>query len=162
MDQGIFAPIFYAMIGSWGRAVIRWALDNPYLVGGFMSLWMVLFFAGNWQLNRLKERTNKLVIHEANRLLGEVPGITVKQFYKKLKPSWEEMVKHNAWFVPHRWELWPMPATPSIVEQRIDFTAEWLGEFLWMEEVKMHGAKPRENPPEDDPLTKLKKMGRNQ
>lgn len=160
MDQGIFAPIFFAMIGSWGRAVIRWALDNPYAVGGFLSLWMVLFLAGNWQLSRIKERTNKLVIDEAKRSLGETPGITVKQFYEKLKPSWDAMVKNSALFIPHRWELWPMPATPGIVEKRIDFTPAWLGEFLWLEEIKMKGAKERDDLPEEDPLTKIKNLGR--
>jgi hypothetical protein len=70
------------------------------------------------------------------------------------------MVKSSAWFIPHRWELWPLPATPDIVQRRLDFTPEWLGEFLWLEEIKMRGAKPREDQPEEDPLTKIKQMGR--
>lgn len=157
MDQGIFAPIFFAMIGSWGRAVIRWALDNPYPVGGFLTLWMMLFLAGNWQLSRIKERTKAISLKEARRLLEHEPDIRVKQFYDQLKPDWERMVRSSALFIPHRWELWPMPASPHRVEQRIDFTPEWLGEFLWLNEVKMRGAKPREDEPEDSPLEKMKK-----
>lgn len=160
MDQGIFAPIFFAMIGSWGRAVIGWALENPTPVGAFFTVWLVLFAASQWQLNRIKERTNILAIEQAQKQLGDNPSITVKQFYEALRPAWEQMVRASALFIPHRWELWPLPATPGIVEQRIDFSEEWLGEFLWLEEIKMRGAKPREDAPEEDPLTKMKKMSK--
>ncbi len=160
MDQGIFAPIFFAMIGSWGRAVIGWALENPEVVGGLLTLWMVLFLAGSWQLSRIKERTNTLSLEEAKRLLEDNPDITISQFYEYLKPKWDKMVRTSAFFVPHRWELWPLPATPGVVQRRIDFSPEWLGEYLWLEEIKMKGAEPREDAPEDDPLTQLKKLGR--
>jgi hypothetical protein len=149
------------MIGSWGRAVIGWALNNPGIVSTFFAVWLALFATSNWQLNRIKSKTHKLVLKEAEKILEQKPNINIKDFYESLHPIWRGMVKDSALFIPHRWELWPMPATPNRVQKRIDFTPEWLGEFLWMEEVKMNGVKPPEKPPEDDPLTKLKKMGRN-
>lgn len=162
MDQGILAPIFFAMIGSWGRAVIRWATDNPGPVGAFFGIWLLFFATSQWQLNRIKDRTNKLALEEAQKQLEANPNITIQEFYATLKPDWQHMIKRSALFIPHRWELWPLPATPGIVQQRIDFSEEWLGEFLWLEEIKMRGAKPREDAPEEDPLTKMKKLSRGQ
>lgn len=160
MDQGIFAPIFFAMIGSWGRAVIRWALENPFTVGGFLTLWMVLFLSGTWQLNRIKERTSALSLREAKRLLKDNPEINIREFYNNVKPAWEQMVRDSALFIPHRWELWPIPATPEIVQERVDFTPEWLGEFLWLEKIKMRGAKQRKDAPEEPPLQKILRGGK--
>jgi hypothetical protein len=122
--------IFYAIVGSWGRTAIEWMLANPAIVGAALLMWIVTLLSGKAQLRRIKSRTGLLVLEMARQSLEEEPRPGVDQLYDRLYPQWCQMVRRSALFIPHRWELWPLPATPSIVRGRIDFTPEWLDQYL--------------------------------
>jgi len=138
--------IIYAIVGSWGRAAIEWMLANPAIVGAVLLIWMGILLGGKMQLRRVERRTGLLVLEAARQALGEEPRPRVDQLYDRLYPQWCQMVRRSALFILHRWELWPLPATPSIVRRRIDFTPEWLAQYLRTHGFKVHGADPKTKP----------------
>lgn len=102
----------------------------PSFVGVLLGVWLVLFLTGRFQFGHIKKRTVDLVLSRLDSLLEASPDLTVEEYYAFLLPRWEQMVRSSAWFIPHKTELWPMPATPQYVAQRIHFSPEWLGAFL--------------------------------
>ena len=138
--------IIYAIVGSWGRAAIEWMLANPAIVGAALLIWTLILLSGKAQLRRIERRTGLLVLEAARRALEEGLRPGVDQLYDRLYPQWCQMVRRSALFILHRWELWPLPATPSIVRRRIDFTPEWLDQYLRMHGFKVRGADPETKP----------------
>ena len=122
--------ILYAIVGSWGRAAIEWMLAHPLVMGIILLAWMGMLYGGKAQLKRVESRTHSLVLEEARQYLAEAPGLNANHLYDRLYPQWRQMVRRSALFITHRWELWPLPAIPSLVRQRIGFTPEWLGQYL--------------------------------
>lgn len=129
--------IFRSMLGAWGRAVIDWLQAHPATTAGVLALWLALFFTGKYQLQRLQQRTQELVLENTPILLKQEPGLSAQQLYDLLYPEWRLMLRKTAWFIPHRWELWPVPATPKRAAQRIDFTPEWLHQHLMANEIEV-------------------------
>jgi hypothetical protein len=140
----MFEGILYALIGNWGRAVIGWALENPVPVSLGFALWLSVFFLGKVQLKMIREKTEAWILTSSREILKKSGNITVEQLYKQLLPQWEQNVRGTALFIPHRWEIWPVPATPRFVKKRINFTPEWLGGFLWANGIKLPGARAPE------------------
>lgn len=136
--------LFYTLIGEWGLAVIEFATNNPGLILFIFGLWIAIFSLGKYQLNSIRTKTESWVLESANRILTETPGISVTKLYDQLYPGWEMNLKGSAYFIMHRWEIWPMPATPRFVKDRIDFSPEWLGGFLWANGIKLPGSKAPE------------------
>lgn len=137
--------LFYAMIGKWGLAVIDFATDNPTVILVIASLWLATFFLGRYQLNSIRAKTETWILESTNHILSETPGISVSKLYDQLYSTWETNLKGSAYFIMHRWEIWPVPATPRFVKDRIDFNPEWLGGFLWANGIKLPGSKAPEN-----------------
>ncbi|MEJ2012686.1 MAG: hypothetical protein P8X64_10770 [Anaerolineales bacterium] len=136
----MFQEMLYALIGSWGRAVIQWALANPVTVGLACGAWLAMIGASKLQLKWLKDRTAELALNSARAVLEKEPQIQVTKLYDRLSPVWTDMVRKTAFFIPHRWEIWPVPATPKRVAERLDFSPEWLGEYLWENGIEVRGA----------------------
>jgi hypothetical protein len=130
--------IFYSIIGTWARAVIEWLQANPAITLSVLLLWIAIFFAGKYQLQRVERRTRAFVLKNAQQMLDENPQMNSAQLYEKLYPRWCQLLRKTAWFVPHRSELWPLPATPKIVNDRINFTPEWLHNYLKTNGINVH------------------------
>ena len=139
----MFQEILYGLVGDWGEAAIKWMVANPAIVGGVLLVWMGLLAAGKLQVRRIKDRTQSMVLDAANQRRDEGKGVGAKQLHRRLYPDWSEMVRHSALFVPHRLEMWPVPATPENVEHHVDFTPEWIYRFLSARGFRVHGAKPK-------------------
>jgi hypothetical protein len=122
--------MIYAIVGSWGRAAIEWMLARPLVMGITLLVWMGMLYSGKVQLKRVESRTHSLVLEGAHQYLSEAPRLNADHLYDRLYPQWRQMVRRSALFITHRWELWPLPAIPAIVRERIDFTPEWLGQYL--------------------------------
>jgi PTS system galactitol-specific IIA component len=135
---------FYAMTGEWGLAVIDFATNNPGFIIVFFGLWLSTFYLGRYQLNSIRRKTEAWALESSQRILALTPGITVDHLYEQLYPEWVVNLRGTAYFIPHRWEIWPVPATPRFVKGRIDFTPEWLGGFLWANGIKLPGSKAPE------------------
>jgi len=94
------------------------------------SIWLILFLWGRSQLNKIKDATAQLVLENIETAKKNNKNLTVDQYYQMLYPKFEAYVKANVKFVPHKTELFPMPAKPEYVKTRIHFTPEWVGAFL--------------------------------
>ncbi len=78
-----------------------------------LFVWLALFLAAKWQYDRLRKRTIELALAKAEELMRRDRSVTVEQCYEALLPDWKAMLKQTTWFIPHKTELWPMPATPD-------------------------------------------------
>ena len=94
------------------------------------SIWLILFLWGRSQLNKIKDATAQLVLENIEAAKKKNKNLTIDQYYRMLYPKFETFIKTNAKFVPHKTELFPMPAKPEYVKTRIHFTPEWVGAFL--------------------------------
>ncbi len=65
----MFDSLFYALIGNWGRAVIGWALENPFWVFLGFALWLAVFGMGKLQLEGIRKKNRGLGVADlkANR-----------------------------------------------------------------------------------------------
>jgi hypothetical protein len=139
----MFKEILYAFVGSWGRAAIEWGLANPVPVGLSCGTWLLIIGASKLQLKWIKDRTESLTIATAQSVLEKEPLLPLDKLYERVFPSWSQMVRKTAVFIPHRWEIWPVPATPKRVAGRVDFTPEWLGQHLRANGIEVSGATPK-------------------
>jgi hypothetical protein len=149
--------LFYALIGKWGLGVIDFATNNPGLILIVFGLWLSVFYLGRYQLNAIRSKTESWVLESAKSILKEHPGINEQKLYEQLYPEWEQNLRGSAYFIMHRWEIWPVPATPRFVKGRLDFTPEWLGGFLWANGIKLPGSKAPEKDERSPNLPKVPK-----
>ncbi len=138
----MFDSLFYALIGNWGRAVIGWALENPSWVFLGAALWLAIFGMGKLQLKRIREKTEAWVLPTSRQIVADTPDISIDDLYEHLYPRWVNHIRGSAVFILHRWEIWPLPATPRFVKDRLDFTPGWLGSFLQANGLSVRGRDP--------------------
>lgn len=106
-------------------------------VFGILSgVWLAFFLLGQFQFNRIKARTTQMIMEKAIQFQQQEAKPTVETYFAWLQPHWESMLKNSAWFILHKTELWPMPASPDYVRNRMNFTLAWLGAYL-----RLHGHK---------------------
>ena len=139
----MFQEILYGLVGDWGEAAIKWMVANPAIVGAVLVAWMGLLAAGKLQVRRIKARTQAMVLDAANQRREGGNKVAAKQLYSRLYPDWSQMVRRSALFVPHRLEMWPVPATPANVQHHVNFSPEWIYECLTAQGFRLHGAKPK-------------------
>jgi hypothetical protein len=118
------------MLGGYGNALLVFITSNPALLALVLVAWFGVIFAGNLQLRRVERETVRLVVHESARLMAANPTITARQLHEALYPVWVAELRRWAWYVPHRWELWPVPAQPETVQRHFEFTPKWLRQVL--------------------------------
>ena len=126
----MFQELIYGMLGQWSRVVVEWSIANPLPVGIFFTTILAMWISGKYQFQRLEEGTEAYLLDQAPPTLAEDPNLSDRQLYDKLYPGWAKMVRKNAIFILHRWELWPLPATPDRVQDRLGYSPEWMCEFL--------------------------------
>lgn len=141
--------ILYGIVGDWGEAAIKWMLANPAIIAAALLVWMGLLGAGKYQVQRLRRRTESLVLAAAHQSRATGKGLGAKDLYRNLYPEWSAMVRHSALFIPHRLELWPVPASPARVQERIGFTPDWIHDFLTDQGFSVHGARTKASRPQD-------------
>lgn len=94
------------------------------------SIWIVLFLWGRSQFNKIKDATIKLILDNIDDALKTHENLTIDQYHELLSPQVDAIIQANAKFIPHKTELFPMPAKPSYVKSRMNFTPEWVGAIL--------------------------------
>jgi hypothetical protein len=104
--------------------------DPTFTFAILAAIWLLILATGRYQLKKVKENTVELILTEAKRQIKGNKSISMQTFYKKIYPSWCQMLKSTAWFIPHKTELWPMPASPDYVKDRIKFLPDVVGQFL--------------------------------
>lgn len=138
----MFDSLFYALIGNWGRAVIGWALENPFWVFLGFALWLAVFGMGKLQLEGIRKKTEDWVLQTSRQIVADTPDISIDDLYERLYPRWVDHIRGSAVFILHRWEIWPLPATPRFVKDRLDFTPGWLGSYLQANGLSVRGRNP--------------------
>jgi hypothetical protein len=128
------------MLGSLGRPVLDFILNNQPLVSAILALWLGVFVAGRWQLQRIERKSASLVVEMGRELVAEKPHITARGLYKRIYPRWSQSLREWAWFVPHRFDLWPVLVKPETVQQKLPFSPQWIADVL-----RQHGIQLEEN-----------------
>jgi hypothetical protein len=126
----MFLEFIRGMLGSLGRPVLDYMLDNPSVVTVVLTVWVGIFVAGRLQLRRIEQRSVELVVEMGRELIAREPHITARGLYKRIYPRWCEAVRGWAWFVPHRLDLWPVPVRPETVQQKLFFSPQWIADVL--------------------------------
>lgn len=123
------------MLGGYGNTLLIFVASNPALLALVLVAWFGVMFAGNLQLRRVERETVQFVVRESARLLAANPTISARQLREALYPIWVAELRRWAWYVPHRWELWPVVAKPETVQRHFEFTPKWLHQVLseWRE-----------------------------
>lgn len=131
--------ILKSMLGAWGRFLLEVMTDNPAPVTTIFAVWLAIFFAGRVQLWRIEQKSRALVVELGRELLATTPQMTAQGLYQSIYPRWGEAVPHWAWFIPHRLDLWPVPAKAEWVQQKLAFSPQWIAEVL-----RQHGFQVKE------------------
>lgn len=126
----MFQELIYAMLGPWSKTAIEWAIANPLPVGIVSTTLLVIWLSGKYQLDRVEKKTKEYALNAAKEVLERNPDIDIEDLYDRIYPGWATMVTNTARFVPHRWELWPVPTDPEKVKDQIEFNPEWLSTYL--------------------------------
>ena len=117
---------------------------NPIFSFITFSIWLIFFVWGRAQFNRIKKLTQSIIVEEARIEIKKNKSITLKEFYDQIYPSWCDLVKKSIWFIPHKSELWPMPAKPDYVRKRIGFNHEWTARVLLENGIELKGREVQE------------------
>jgi len=115
-------------------------IDIQFLYVFSLFIWLLFFLAGKFQYSRLRNATMNLALEQADTLLRRDRDLTVEHCYEVLLPEWERMLKRTTWFIPHKTEMWPMPARPDYVRNRMNLSPVWLGAFLELNGFKLLAA----------------------
>ena len=110
----MFMAYLRCMLGSFGRSALDFMLANPLFTSGILTVWLGVFVAGRLQLRHIERNSGELVVEMGRELIAKKPNITAAGLYRRIYPRWSEAVREWAWFVPHRLDLWPVPARPVI------------------------------------------------
>jgi len=146
------------MIISWVRtmlgplsAILDWFSAHPGIITAVLVVWFALYIAGRIQLSRIRQRTAALVVEQSRHELAFDPSISLAALREKLLARWQaEFAGWRYLFVPHKYEFWPVKATPGNVLVKMPFTPEWLHELL----TKASVAHPEPPPPPAIPKIK--------
>ena len=133
----MFLAFIKSMLGSLGRPVLDFILDNPSFVTVILAVWLGVFAAGRLQLRRIEHKSVELVLEMGQELIAKKPHITARGLYKRIYPHWCEAMRGWAWFVPHRLDLWPVPVRPETVQQKLPFSPQWIAEVLRQHDIRL-------------------------
>ncbi len=133
----MFVEFIKSMLGSLGRPVLDFMLDNPSFVTGILAVWLGVFVAGRLQLRHIERKSVELVVEMGRELIAKKPHITARGLYKRVYPRWCEAIRGWAWFVPHRLDLWLVPVKPETVQQKFPFSPQWIADMLRKHDIQL-------------------------
>jgi hypothetical protein len=107
--------------------VLDFFAENPNLFLGLMIMWMGVYLAGKIQLVQIESRSVDLLVRYARARAGKDLPASAEQLQREFLPVWrEEQANWRRWFIPHRYDFWPVPATPENLITRIPLSPEWV------------------------------------
>ncbi len=125
-----------AMLGPF-VFIADWATANPLAWGAILFVWTGVWALGKVQQQRIANETTGLVLDMSHKLLAEKPTASAQDLYKAIYPVWAASLPRWAKFVPHRLEMWPVPARPEAVQQQLQFSPEWISRTLAEHEIQV-------------------------
>lgn len=124
------------MLGPFAR-VLDFLLQNPVFTTALLLVWLMIYMAGRVQLRQIEQKTQELVLQLSREYLAQQPHLSATDLYQQIYPHWSQAVPGWGRFVPHRLDLWPVPATPENVAQKIAFSPRWIAELLKAQNIKL-------------------------
>jgi hypothetical protein len=119
-----------SMLGKSGGALLDWLRSHTGVTTGLLGVLLVTYALGRFQLWRIEQRTAALVLEMSKEWLRQKPNITANGLYRRIYPRWSKAVGQWAWFIPHRWEIWPVPARAETVRLKMSFSPQWIAALL--------------------------------
>ncbi len=120
----------YMMLGPWSRVALPWLASQSSWIAGLGVVLVVLVGAGEMQLKKNEQYLQKDIVAVAHSLRNQGRDILPEDVFEKVQKDWSEQINKLAWFIPHRWDMWPIPATLPNVKERIGFSPEWVKNVL--------------------------------
>jgi hypothetical protein len=134
-----------SMLGRAGSAAMDWLIGHPIFTTAVLGLALAAYLLGRLQLTRIERRTAALVLDMSREWLRKKPNLTASGLYRRIYPVWSQSVSGWAWFIPHRWELWPVRVRPETVQRKLALSPQWIAELL-----ARHGLSPGTQEPEEN------------
>jgi len=129
-----------SMLGPF-NAVLDYFSKYPEQLTFLLAIWAVVYYAGYLQLKRIEAKTKALVLRESSARLRKQPGTSAQEMYEAVYPLWAaEFKSWKYWYIPHRWDLWPVKPTEENVSDKLPFTTEWLAALLEKNGVSLQPA----------------------
>ncbi len=111
--------------------IYDYILSHPSLVTIVFTVLVAVYLAGLFQLKSVEKKTREFVLDLAPELIKSKPHITSSGIYKHVLPRWEKELKNwHPLFIPHRLDIWPVPATAKNVITKMGFSPDWIKELL--------------------------------
>ncbi len=126
------------MIMTWIRGnlgplavIMDFFAAHPEILTAILALWMLIYAIGHIQVKMIESRTARLVIERCRLLMAADPQLSLAELREKILPAWLEEYKNwSFYFVPHKYDFWPVPATPKNVLVKLPLSNEWLARVL--------------------------------
>lgn len=122
--------MFFSFLGSWSRQLVDWLMANPFYLLLIYGSWLILLSSGKWQLKRNIDYLEKTTLAVAEKHLSLGKPMDSRLIYEEVYQAWKQQIHRLGWFIPHRWELWPLPARIELVQRRIGFSPQWVQDVL--------------------------------
>lgn len=118
--------------------IYDYILSHPAVITVVLGILVLFYLAGLFQLKIVEKKTREFILALAPDLIKEKPHITSSGIYKHVLPRWEiELKKWNVLFIPHRLDIWPVPANPKNLVSKMGFNPEWVRKLLEEEKFKL-------------------------
>ncbi len=131
--KGVLGPFAY---------VLDFLLENPVITTTLLLVWLTIYLAGRVQLRQIEQKSRALVLQLSREYLAQQPHLSATGLYQHIYPHWSKAVPGWGRFVPHRLDLWPVPATPENVAQKIAFSPRWIAELLDAQNINLPPDQP--------------------
>lgn len=126
--------------GLLGRLepIYDYVLTHPALITIIFTVFVFIYLAGLFQLKYAEKKTRELVLILTPDLIKLKPHITSSGIYKHVLSRLEnEIKKWHLLFIPHRLDIWPVPANIKNIVSKMGFNPEWVKKILEEESIKL-------------------------
>jgi hypothetical protein len=110
----------------------------PAVTFAILACWLFFFLTGRLQLRKTRKLAERLILSHVSDLEAR-PRMTLREFHALVLPEFKEQVRGTIWYVPHRTELFPIPARPETVVERLGLSPEYVGRILIREGIELKG-----------------------
>lgn len=126
----MFFQILRSLLGPF-VVILDFLILNPEVLGLICLLYLGVLGLGKWQVKRIKEQTDQLLIVQGKIWLAENPKLTLKQIFDRFYPLWlEELRNYRFPLIMSKHDLWPVSVSPGNVLKKIPVSPEYVGEVL--------------------------------
>ncbi len=115
--------------------MINWFGENPIYLSLICLVWLLLWGAGKIQFHKNIQYLRDATSSVTKQLISEGKEVNIHIIYQTVYQQWQQRIEHLSWFIPHRYELWPIPAKIEELKNRIGFSPEWVEEFLTTQDL---------------------------